>query len=113
MYADYESLIADGVVYVIADATDIFGVVVSYPTSDHYFLENVAVNPTYQGYGFGRALIAFVEQSARAGGFHEVHLYTNEHMTENLAYYGKLGFKEVDRRVENGFRRVFMRKVLS
>ena len=113
MHADYKSLTAGGVVSVIADAMNIFSVVVGYPTSDHYFLENVAVNAAYQGHGFGRVLMAFVEQSARMDGFHEIRLYTNELMTENLAYYGKLGFEEVDRRVENGFRRVFMRKVLS
>jgi hypothetical protein len=33
-------------------------------------------------------------------------------MTENIAYYRRLGYEEVERRVDEGFRRVFMKKVL-
>lgn len=35
-----------------------------------------------------------------------LHLYTNEKMTENLSIYPKLGYVEVGRRTENGFNRV-------
>jgi hypothetical protein len=31
-------------------------------------------------------------------------------MTENLAYYPRLGFRETDRREEDGYRRVFFEK---
>jgi len=33
-------------------------------------------------------------------------------MTENLKYYPKFGFIEVDRRIEDGFNRVYMSKPL-
>ena len=34
-------------------------------------------------------------------------------MAENLAMYTHLGYVEVDRRSEHGYRRVFMEKVLN
>src|SRR5689334_673898 len=48
MLADYADLIAHGVVHVIGAPTAIRGVVVSFPAADHYFLENIAVDPAYQ-----------------------------------------------------------------
>jgi hypothetical protein len=33
-------------------------------------------------------------------------------MTENLAFYAKLGFEEIDRRLKDGYRRVYFRKSL-
>ncbi|MDQ6906919.1 MAG: GNAT family N-acetyltransferase [Chloroflexota bacterium] len=112
MLADYATLIAEGVVHVIADEIGVRGVVVCFPEDDHLFLENIAIDPAYQGKGFGRALMAFVEREARAAGRDEIRLYTHARMTENLAYYPKLGYEEVDRRSEDGYDRVYFRKVL-
>ncbi len=112
MLADYSTLIAEGVVHVIADQSGIHGVVVCFPKEDHFFLENIAIHPAHQGKGFGHALMAFVERQARAAGCDEIQLYTNERMTENLAYYPKLGYEEVDRRREDGYNRVYFRKRL-
>ena len=39
-------------------------------------------------------------------------LYTNEVMTENQAIYTHLGYREVDRHTEDGYRRVYMEKLL-
>jgi ribosomal protein S18 acetylase RimI-like enzyme len=113
MRADYAALIAQGVVYVLADVSDVRGVAVCFPNGDHFFLENIAIDPAYQGQGLGRALMDFVEEQARAADLNEIRLYTNALMTENLAYYPKLGYTEVDRRIEDGYRRVYMRKVLN
>src|SRR5215467_9082346 len=95
MLADYQALIARGVVHVIGDAPEVRGVVVCFPAGDHYFLENVAVNPAFQGTGLGHALMNFVEEQARAGGYDAIRLYTHERMTENIPYYQKLGYVEV------------------
>jgi hypothetical protein len=40
----------------------------------------------------------------------EIRLYTNEAMTENLAYYPRRGYTETHRAAEDGFNRVFFRK---
>ncbi len=77
------------------------------------FVENVAVDPRFQGQGLGRVLMAFVEQQARKEQLHEICLYTNELMTENLYFYRKLGFEEESRQVHEGYHRVFLRKELS
>ncbi len=112
MLADYRALIARGVVYVASSASGICGVVVCFPVGDHLFLENVAVAPANQGMGIGRALMQFVEQQARAGHYRDIRLYTHERMTENIAYYEKLGYSETERRVEDGYQRVFFHKAL-
>jgi ribosomal protein S18 acetylase RimI-like enzyme len=112
--ADYAALIARGVVHVLTEpaARDVRGLIVLWPTDGAMFVENVAVHPRYQGHGLGGQLMAFAEEQARTAEMPEVHLYTNEAMTENLAFYAHLGFEEIDRRVDEGYSRVFLRKVL-
>lgn len=112
MHADYEALIKQGVVYVLANEDAIQGVLVMMPEKRHMFVENVAVDPRFQGQGLGQVLMAFVEQQARKEQLHEIRLYTNELMTENLHFYHKLGFEEESRQVQDGFHRVFLRKEL-
>jgi GNAT superfamily N-acetyltransferase len=113
MLADYATLIARGVVYVIPADGGLHGILVLEPVDGAMLVENVAVLPEHQGYGFGRAMLDFAERRAREERLGELRLYTNELMTENLSYYRKLGFEEVERRAEHGFRRVFMRKRLG
>ena len=76
-------------------------------------IENVAVDPAFQGQGLGRRLMAFAEQYAREHGLRELRLYTNKVMVENLAFYRNLGFVEVERRVDDGYPACFMRKSLA
>jgi GNAT superfamily N-acetyltransferase len=76
-------------------------------------VENVAVRPAAQGQGIGGRLLALAEQHARGLGLSEIRLYTNEAMTENLAYYPRRGYTETHRADQDGFRRVFFRKPLS
>jgi GNAT superfamily N-acetyltransferase len=63
-----------------------------------------------QGRGIGGRLLALAEDHTRRHGLHEVRLYTNEAMTENLAYYPRRGYVESHRAEQDGFRRVFFRK---
>ena len=114
MVADFAGQIAQGVVFVATDAQGLFqGFVVFYAAADHMLLENVAVLPRAAGRGIGKALVAFCEAAARRRGLAAVRLYTNEKMAENLAIYPRLGYVEVDRRIEDGFRRVFFEKTLA
>ena len=76
-------------------------------------LENVGVLPRFNGRGYGRRLIEHVEQAAIRNGLDAVELYTNEKMVENISMYPKLGYTEVDRRIDKGFSRVFFRKTLN
>ncbi len=58
----------------------------------------------------GRRLLAYAEQTAKAAGYQAIKLYTNEAMTENIAYYTRHGYAEIRRHEQDGFRRVFFRK---
>jgi ribosomal protein S18 acetylase RimI-like enzyme len=111
MGADYAALIGQGAVWVVRDGDAIAGVLVLRPQPPSLLLENVAVAPDHRGRGLGRALIGFAEEHVRAGGFDAVTLYTNERMTENLRLYPALGYTETGRRVEDGFARVYFRKL--
>ena len=110
MRADYATLVDAGVVSVAVSEDELVGVLVLRAQPDSLLLENVAVSPAAQGRGIGRALVDFAEQRARELAVGRVTLYTNEHMTENLAFYPALGFREVDRRHEKGFDRVYFEK---
>lgn len=112
LHADYEALIAQGVVYVLANEEEVRGVLVMMSWERSLLVENVAVDPRFQGQGLGQVLMAFVEQQGRKEQLDEIRLYTNEVMTENLRFYHKLGFEEDGRRVEDGYHRVFLRKGL-
>jgi ribosomal protein S18 acetylase RimI-like enzyme len=113
MVADFASQIAAGEVYVATDEHGVFqGFIVFYTEEGHILLENVAVLPSAAGRGVGKALIGFCEDAARQRGMN-VHLYTNEKMTENLSIYPKLGYVEVARRTEDGFNRVYFVKTLT
>jgi len=61
--------------------------------TDHLLIENLAVSPAHQGYGYGRHLLAHGEALARELGFMEVRLYTNKLFAENVAFYRKLGYR--------------------
>ena len=115
LLADYAELIGRGVVHVLVEpaSREVRGVIVLWPSDGAMYVDNVAVDPHYQGQGFGRRLLAFAEEQARAAALPAVQLYTNEAMTENLAFYARLGFEEYGRRVDEGYRRVFLRKRLA
>lgn len=111
--ADYPALVDEGEVWVGEVHGQIVGVVVFRPAPGVLELENVAVDPSAQGAGHGRALISFAEDRGRQLGLPYVELYTNEAMTENLELYPRLGYAETQRRSEAGFQRVYFRKSLD
>lgn len=116
MVADFAEAIEKQQIYVARPAgalIEILGFVVFYPRGDHLHLENLAVHPEHQGQGFGRQLITFVEKHAQMLDLKAVELYTNEKMTENLSLYAKLGYQETDRRQEDGFNRIYFRKIID
>jgi ribosomal protein S18 acetylase RimI-like enzyme len=113
LLVDYAALIARGVVYALVSPHGVCGLLVMEMRAESLFIENVAVDPTYQGQGLGRRLMAFAEQYAREHRLRELRLYTNERMVESLAFYRSLGFEEVERRLDDGYQRVFLREQLD
>jgi GNAT superfamily N-acetyltransferase len=112
MTADYPGLIEAREVWVARAGEGVAGVLVARPQPPALLVENVAVAPGHQGQGLGRRLMAFAEEHARAVGLGGIVLYTNERMTENLRFYPALGFTETGRGTQDGFARVFYRKLL-
>jgi len=114
MLDDYARLIDEGSVSVL-EAPDgaIAALIVLLPRPDHLLLDNIAVRPDHQGRGLGRRLVAFAESEARRLGYGELRLYTHERMTENIALYTRLGFRETGRGTEAGYDRVFMTKPIG
>jgi ribosomal protein S18 acetylase RimI-like enzyme len=110
MDTDYALAVRRDEVWVATIDAVIAGFVVLRPGDDVLLLENVAVDPPFQGRGLGRMLLDFTEQRARSLGLDGVLLYTNVAMTENQALYEKRGFVEVQRVHEAGLDRIYYRK---
>jgi GNAT superfamily N-acetyltransferase len=116
MRDDYAAQIAAGTVSVAevdgpADK-NIGGLIVLIDEPDHLLLDNIAVAPALQGHGVGGALMRFADDEARRRGFAELRLYTHVLMTENIARYKRLGWRETHRATQNGYERMFMTKSL-
>jgi ribosomal protein S18 acetylase RimI-like enzyme len=113
MRADHAERVSLGGLSVAEDGDAVVGLIDLVEAPDHMQVENVAVEPSRQGEGVGRALLRFAEDSARAAGLEEMRLYTHSKMTENRELYRRLGYSETDRRDEEGFDRVFLVKRLA
>jgi len=112
MNEDYDEVVREHDVRVLVDGERVVGVLVLIPEGEGLLLDNVALHPDYQGRGWGRRLLALAEAEARRGGASFIWLYTNEKMTEDIALYTSLGYREIERKTVQGYRRVHMRKEL-
>jgi len=110
MDEDYAHHVAAGEVWVLEDADGLAAISVLIEAPDHLLLDNVAIDPSRQGKGLGRAMIAHAEAVARARGHGELRLFTNVLMERNIRLYERLGFVETHRAMEAQFSRVFMAK---
>lgn len=113
MLENYAEVIQQRQVSVANLGGEIAGVLVLATTEEGFLLDNIAVHPSCQKKGVGKALLEFAESEARGRGFTSIYLYTHEKMTENRSLYAKIGYVEYDRRTENIYNRVYMRKQLA
>lgn len=111
MLRDYGPSVEAGTTWVTG--FPITAVLTVYPRDGRMFIDNIAIHPDAQGRGIGRALMEFAEREAARLGFTRMALVTHEAMTENQAIYARLGYTEVDRRAEDGYRRIYMEKPLA
>ena len=112
MTADYAAHVRSDRVWVAIEDDAIVGLVVLVPEADQLYLDTIAVRPDAQGSGIGRRLLDLAEAEALRLGLTAVTLCTNELMTENLAYYPRRGYEQTHRQEQDGFRRVFFRKLI-
>jgi ribosomal protein S18 acetylase RimI-like enzyme len=113
MTDDYAEVVRTHRVVVAERDGEIVGLVVLGIGDEGFFVDNVAVDPSHQGTGVGRALMERAEIAARDAGFDSIFLYTHERMTENLALYSRIGYVEYDRRPHGAARIVYLRKKLG
>jgi len=92
MEADYDRAVREHRIDLAYQDGALAGLIETITRPDHLLIENVAVAPSWQGRGIGRALMAHAERLA-AG---ELRLYTNKAFAENVALYLKLGYR-IDR----------------
>jgi ribosomal protein S18 acetylase RimI-like enzyme len=111
LFRDYAPSVEAGTTWVAG--SPIRALLTLYPRDDHLYIENIAVDPNAQGHGLGRALMEFAEQEAARRGLNRLALVTHEAMTENQAIYARLGYVEIERRTEDGYRRIYMEKPLG
>jgi ribosomal protein S18 acetylase RimI-like enzyme len=113
MLQDCAALIRNGRIHILEGAEGLIGVLVIQPRLDHLFIDTIAIDPAHHGKGFGRTLMRFAETEARRRRLPEIRLYTHERMTETLPFYAALGFTETERRIEDGYARVYFLKRLQ
>jgi len=113
MTADYAQAVRGRQAWAAIQDKQIVGFAVLIAKPGYLLLENVAVLPAVQGRGIGARLLCLAEDHARSLGLSEIRLYTNEAMTENLAYYPRHGYAETHRSEQDGYRRVFFRKPIT
>ena len=93
---DYAARVARGQVWV-ARRPSVDALIVLVPEDGYLLVDNVAVAPEAQRQGLGRRLLEFAEAHARASGYDELRLYTNEKMVENRRLYARLGYEKLGR----------------
>lgn len=81
--------------------------------ADHVSIENLAVLPAFQGKGFGRKLLALVEETAKSEGVPWVRLYTNNLFAENVEFYSRHGYKTYCEEPFKGGMVVYMSKSVA
>jgi ribosomal protein S18 acetylase RimI-like enzyme len=110
MREDHAAAVEAGETYVMVEDGELVGTIEARAGRDHLFIRSVAVRPDRQGEGIGKELMDFADGLAARAELLEIRLYTNEKMWENLAFYERLGFVETHRKLDEGYRRVYLRK---
>jgi len=108
---DYASLVAEGRVAVAVDG-DIVGAIVRWVVDGDMYVDNIAVEPAAHGRGVGNMLLEHTADEARRNGCERMWLYTNAVMKENIGFYERRGFVQYDRRIDEGYDRIFFERAL-
>jgi GNAT superfamily N-acetyltransferase len=113
MSTDYRRAVQDNVVDMLLVDGVLVGLIEMILKDTYLLIENVAVDPRYQGCGYGRHLISHAESLARVQGHREVRLYTNALFKENTRLYSRLGYSPEREEAYKGGVLVHMSKLLA
>lgn len=112
MLRDYGQLTPGEALYVLPGARDLRAAILLRWHLDFLELDTLAVTPSAQGAGLGRALIAWAEQQGVAAKRGWLRLQTNQVMQENAALYQRLGFAITGTAQTGGYHRICFEKPL-
>lgn len=99
-----------------AEANAIIGCAFLADHGDRFYLGKLAVLPSWQGKGVGRALMMAVEAYARQAAKPVIELQTRVELTDNHRAFAALGFAETGRTAHAGYDHptsVTMRKAIA
>ena len=102
MVADHERAVRINRIDLADAAGEPVGLIEMAFEADCLLIESVAVAPTWQRRGLGRALLAHAQTVAAAAGRRTTRLYTNARMTENIRLYEAAGYRS-DGEVSSSF----------
>jgi GNAT superfamily N-acetyltransferase len=100
-------------IWVLEERGELLGTVMLSDDSVRLLIFYLAVLPSAQGRGIGRALMEFAEAHTRRHGFVGLMLHTPAGFTGALAFYRHLGFAEVEGGFGDDDRFVLLMKRLS
>ena len=119
MHALTEEILAqkamDEVCFLAHDGDQIMGCVFCDPREDSLYVGKLAVEPSHQGKGIGRALVTHAEAEARRRGLCALELQSRVELHGNHAAFQKLGFTKSGETAHKGYEHatsVTMRKPL-
>lgn len=113
MEADYRQVLGEQECWAARIGSDLAGLLVLEPEERSLLLENIAVDPAWQGRGVGGRLLDLAERRARELGLPVVRLYTHVTMVENQQLYAARGYVETHRATEEGREAVFYELALG
>lgn len=93
MTADYTISVQENRFDFLYENDTLVGLIETVQQGDELMIVNVAVDPDYQGKGFGTRLMKHAEQLAKASALRATRLYTNRLMAENITLYEHLGYR--------------------
>jgi ribosomal protein S18 acetylase RimI-like enzyme len=106
MDVDYSHEIRNYPTWVVESNETLIGGLIMTFENNKASIANIAVDPKYQGYGIGGALMKYAEAKAKEKGCSYLHLATHVLLKENISLYQHLGWEETGRDKT----RVFMKK---
>jgi GNAT superfamily N-acetyltransferase len=93
LLADYADIMRDMEVWLARKQGNLAGALILEPREGDLLIWSIASDPTAQGGGLGRALLAAAEERARRLGRGVVRLYTGTVLTHLVAWYGRHGYQ--------------------
>lgn len=107
---NYKPFIESNTLFLIITNNKPSGFICFHHELSYLKIDTVAVLPLFQGNSLGKKLLEFADEYAYKNEFNEIRLSTNQMMSKNISIYKYYGYKEYDRRVENGYSRVFLKR---